>query len=88
MWKITSFLLFQVRERASLITAKAYHSDKIRFAQLEVQFSCLLCVLDTMAISEMIHYCGIFALDRFEIGVQNSGHPLNQSDAKLKPIVT
>ena len=41
-----------------------------------------------LAISEMIHYCGIFALDRFEIGVQNSGHPLNQSDAKLKPIVT
>ena len=49
MWTITSFLLFQIKERASLITAKAYHSDEIRFAQLEVQFSCLLCVLDTIS---------------------------------------
>ena len=88
MWTITSFLLFQVKERASLITAKAYHSDKIRFAQWRFNLAVCCVSLIRLAISEMIHYCGIFALDRFEIGVQNSGHPLNHSDAKLKPIVT
>ena len=36
--------------------------------------------------SKVIRDCNGFALLRSVIGLENSHHPLNQSDAKLKPI--
>ena len=38
--------------------------------------------------SKVIRDCIGFALLRSVIGLENSRHPLNQSDAKLKPIAT
>ena len=38
--------------------------------------------------SKVIRDCIGFALLRSVIGLENLRHPLNQSDAKLKPIVT
>ena len=39
-------------------------------------------------VSKVIRDCIGFALLRSVIGLENSRHPLNQSDAKLKPIAT
>ena len=39
-------------------------------------------------VSKVIRNCIGFALLRSVIGLENSRHPLNQSDAKLKPIAT